>query len=303
MPARTLSAMLIAATLLLAAPVLAQYEARGCLSPAEAELAQLVNDYRVQNGLAAVPVSTNLTLAAQWHVADHNYAADITGAYGNDPTCNLHSWYGIPGAPYSTCCYTADHAEAACMWNKPGEVSAGAFNVTGFENAAAGYLSVAGALGGWQNSAGHNDVILNQGIWASYTWRAMGVGVDLDSKRYFLWFAASTDPAGAPSDCAVSAVGDVRPGAFELRGIYPNPFNPSTRLSYWLPADGRVQISIYDVTGRRVRTLLDETVSAGVGSVTWNGADDGGRRVASGTYFFRVESRGTVRTQRATLVQ
>jgi uncharacterized protein YkwD len=303
MTPRTPLTLLILAILFLAFPALAQYEASGCLNPAEEELAQLVNDYRVQNGLTPVPLSTNLTLVAQWHVADHNYADDITGEWGSDPSCNLHTWYGIPGESYTTCCYTSDHAQASCMWLKPGEISDGAYSSYGFENAAWGYTSVADALNGWQNSSGHNAVILNLGIWASYTWQAMGVGVDLESKRYFLWFSAGTDPAGSPEPCAISTVGDQLAAALEVRSIYPNPFNPTTRVSFWLPAEGHVRISVHDLSGRKIRTVLDEDAAAGLGSATWNGRDGHGRRVASGTYFFRVESGGMVSMKRATLLK
>ena len=93
------------------------------------------------------------------------------------------------------------------MWNKPTEISGGAYTSTGYELAAWNFGSVESALNGWKGSPAHNDVILNQGIWASQTWQAMGVGVDPTNTTYFLWFAAGADGAGAPELCGIEPPG------------------------------------------------------------------------------------------------
>jgi len=192
---------LLVVALFVSVPARAQYQPTGCLNPQEQQLAQLLNDYRVQNALPPIPLGRNLTDVAQWHTADLAYASFVSGTFGQDPSCNLHTWYGIPGAPYSTCCYTSDHAQAACMWNKPGEVSGGSYSPFGFEIAASGYLNVQDALDAWKNSAGHNDVILNNAPWDVYTWRAMGIGVDITNNWFFVWFADAVDPDGEAEAC------------------------------------------------------------------------------------------------------
>ena len=71
----------------------------------------------------------------------------------------------------------------------------------------------------------------------------------------------------------------------------PNPFNPTTTIRFDLARDGRVQLRIYDVAGRHVRTLLDEGMTAGAGKLAiWNGLDDTGNHVSSGVYFYRFEA-------------
>jgi hypothetical protein len=70
----------------------------------------------------------------------------------------------------------------------------------------------------------------------------------------------------------------------------PNPFHEVTEIRYSLPSDGLVSISIYDAGGALVRNLLQQTQSAGPHSIVWNGLDSGGRRAASGTYFYRLEA-------------
>lgn len=168
-----------------------------CLSAAEAELAAQINAYRGENGLEPVPLSRTLVTVAQYHVQDavENAATVFAG------DCNLHSWSDARPDLWTGMCYTSDHAQAELMWSKPAEISKGAFTVNGFENAAAGYATVTAALNGWQESQGHNDVILNRNIWQSLQWRAMGVGV-VEGGYYFLWFSQGEDQEPALPDCS-----------------------------------------------------------------------------------------------------
>lgn len=186
-----------------AAPTWAQYaNTADCLNPQEAELADIVNDYRQQNGLSRVPISFSLSSVGQWHVWDLE-----TNDPWNDP-CNLHSWSNARPALWDPMCYTADHAQAAQMWNKPRQITDGDYNSNGYENSAwnSGAITPTGALNLWKASAGHNQVILNLGDWAGQTWRAMGVGVS----QHFavLWFGTLADPLGSMQPCG-SGGGDV----------------------------------------------------------------------------------------------
>jgi photosystem II stability/assembly factor-like uncharacterized protein len=70
----------------------------------------------------------------------------------------------------------------------------------------------------------------------------------------------------------------------------PNPFNPSTRIRYVLPTRANVRVTIYDVAGRPVATLVDREQAPGQYDVEWNGTDAGGSRVASGIYLARIEA-------------
>jgi hypothetical protein len=80
------------------------------------------------------------------------------------------------------------------------------------------------------------------------------------------------------------------PAQFELLQNYPNPFNPSTRIRYRLPQASHVSLIIYDLTGREIRRLLDESKPAGEHSIEWNGKSDGGRSVAGGLYFYKIQA-------------
>ena len=106
-------------------------------------------------------------------------------------------------------------------------------------------------------------------------------------------------PAGAdgPED-------DNVPAAARLVGAFPNPFNPVTRLVYELPERAMVDLRIYDVRGRLVRTLVvrDEQ-GPGRQSVVWRGRDDRGRAVATGVYLYRLQVGEFSDTKRVVLVK
>lgn len=78
------------------------------------------------------------------------------------------------------------------------------------------------------------------------------------------------------------------PDEFVLHHNYPNPFNPSTTIRYGLPVDARVNVSIYNILGQRVRQLVDKDQTAGYQTVTWNGRNDAGRPVPSGVYLYQI---------------
>jgi hypothetical protein len=85
--------------------------------------------------------------------------------------------------------------------------------------------------------------------------------------------------------------------------IYPNPFNPSTTVAFELTAPDRVSVRVYDVSGRLVKTLADNSFSAGAHELHWNGFDNRGARVASGIYFIRIESGAYAVTRRAVMLK
>jgi hypothetical protein len=80
------------------------------------------------------------------------------------------------------------------------------------------------------------------------------------------------------------------PEEYSLYRNYPNPFNPETEISYDMPESGHIRIDVYDLIGRKVRTLVDQESSAGSYRIIWNGQDDSGRTVGSGTYIYIMRS-------------
>ncbi len=139
------------------------------LTVEEEKLYTLIMNYRKEKGLPSIPLSPSLTKVAQAHVKDLHFNKPDQNA------CNMHSW-SSKGA-WSSCCYTDDHAEAACMWDKPREMTN--YTGNGYEIAFGAYgmdATASGAMAGWKGSPGHHAVIINQGMWKT-PWNAIGIGI------------------------------------------------------------------------------------------------------------------------------
>ena len=93
------------------------------------------------------------------------------------------------------------------------------------------------------------------------------------------------------------------PTEVQLYSNYPNPFNPSTKIEYFLPQKSNVRLEIYNILGRRVNTLVDGPVDAGMNSVIWNSTDQGGNQVASGVYLYRLTVGNKVESKRMLLIK
>jgi len=163
-----------------------------CVTPEEKKLYDLIMKYRKSKKLKAIPLSAALSKVAQAHVRDLSENYDVS----DTNPCNPHSW--STKGKWSSCCYTHDHKQAACMWSKPKEIAG--YEGNGFEIA---YYSSAGAnaaegLEGWKKSPGHNPVIVNLGTWKDTEWKAIGVGI---YKEYgVVWFGEVED-VGAVKIC------------------------------------------------------------------------------------------------------
>tara|TARA_B100000945_G_C20353718_1_gene583558 strand:- start:146 stop:1309 length:1164 start_codon:yes stop_codon:yes gene_type:complete len=88
------------------------------------------------------------------------------------------------------------------------------------------------------------------------------------------------------------------PYKFELSNLYPNPFNPSTEVSFSLPADNHVKLSVYNIQGQEIDIIFEGAQSLGSHSYTWNGSD-----FSSGVYYIRLQSGNMVTSQKALLVK
>ena len=100
---------------------------------------------------------------------------------------------------------------------------------------------------------------------------------------------------GIPTATAIQVV---------LHAAAPNPFNPQTTIAFELPAHEAVSLRVFDVAGRLVKTMIDgEVYDQGHHEAVWNGRDDGGRQLASGTYFYRLETGEFSETKRMVLLK
>ena len=93
------------------------------------------------------------------------------------------------------------------------------------------------------------------------------------------------------------------PQATILAAIYPNPFNPRTMIEFELAAAGPIELAIYDLRGRMVRGLESGALAAGRHQTTWDGLDNQGRAVPTGTYFCRLSTPHGLQTRKLTLAR
>lgn len=133
-----------------------------------------------------------------------------------------------------------------------------------------------------------------------------GTAMNVSASPHAFYYLTATDFSGNEGGAARinTLTGVDAPSSYAL-GInaYPNPFNPTTTIRYNVPSSGRVVLSIYDVNGRLVATLLDENREAGEHIARWNGRDARGRASSSGIYFARLEWNGATQTRKLVLLK
>ena len=93
------------------------------------------------------------------------------------------------------------------------------------------------------------------------------------------------------------------PNKYSLNNNYPNPFNPMTTISYDLPEDGFVNITIYDMMGRTVKIMVTGEQNAGVKSVQWDATDSFGKPVSAGVYLYQIKAGEFVQTKKMVLLK
>lgn len=91
--------------------------------------------------------------------------------------------------------------------------------------------------------------------------------------------------------------------SYRLSQNFPNPFNPNTNISFQIPVAGHVYINIYDVSGKLVRTLVDEHKERGLHAVGWDGKDNNSNTLATGVYFYRLQAGSYSETRKMVLLQ
>jgi O-glycosyl hydrolase len=128
-----------------------------------------------------------------------------------------------------------------------------------------------------------------------------------DLKKYGEFYADSVFTI--PARSVVTMIGEISdstkpgvipqydPNEYTLFQNYPNPFNHQTYFYYYLPESGRVQISVYSLSGEKVKSLVDTEMESGIHQTSWDGTNDQNLVVGSGVYFYTLHA-GTMRDQK-----
>ncbi|NQV19721.1 MAG: right-handed parallel beta-helix repeat-containing protein [Armatimonadetes bacterium] len=106
----------------------------------------------------------------------------------------------------------------------------------------------------------------------------------IKSKNLLDYLLGEPEPEEEPSDTF--------PACVSLHRNYPNPFNPTTTISFSIPEESKVDLSIYNIKGQKVRNLVSDDFKKGIHSVIWNGVDESGKSIASGVYFYKLNVNG-----------
>jgi len=120
------------------------------------------------------------------------------------------------------------------------------------------------------------------------------IGLDVDTTYW--------DPR--PGDVSALEPHNLKsPRRFELRQNQPNPFNPQTEISYSLNRASQVKLVVHDISGKRIKTLVNDTQSAGLHTVTWNGTNESGEAAAGGIYIYTLKAAGQVQSHKMLLLK
>jgi hypothetical protein len=141
--------------------------------------------------------------------------------------------------------------------------------------------------------------------------RSVFLGFSLGSlpnvtRRNLLLYRTLVDEFEVPTCYVVTGAEDAAVALSPRARLYdaaPNPFNPFTRIRFALSRPTRVRLLIFDVSGARVRSLADRPMGAGIQELTWDGTNDGGRPLASGAYFYRLEAEGQMEAKKLILLR
>jgi len=129
----------------------------------------------------------------------------------------------------------------------------------------------------------------------NYGWNNYDINAGAELVDFFLQYRLS--------DLLYINNNDPLPRRFSLHQNYPNPFNPVTTLSYDLPEDALVNVTIYDMMGRQISTLISSQQSAGYKSVQWNATNHKGAPVSAGIYLYMIQAGEFRQTRKMVLLK
>ena len=205
-------------------------------------------------------------------------------------------WFSAPDSGYSvdnlspgtpapfTGAYS--NGSSVLLWGQSGEPDFASYRL--YRGSSAGFVPGPGNLVAMLTGTGYADA-----AGEPYYYKLSAVDVHGNESGFAL-----VQPAGT-----VDVPGSGVPRELWLARATPNPMRDAATLRFGLPRAGRVSLAVFDQQGRRVRSLRDGALEAGEHAVRWDGRDEGGRAVASGLYFVRLEAAGRTLTQRLAAVR
>ena len=205
----------------------------------------------------------------------------------------------VPSAPGAPTNLTATPGDGKLLlhWKKPTQT--GGFDLTFYDlqyqkTTSTSWISVAIRIPANYRTRTYSIGSLQNGV--AYNVRVRVHNLNPDPE---LSLSAWTTATATPTEDAAAK----QAASFELAAAYPNPFNPSTTISYALPQATDVRLDIYNIMGQRVRTLVAAHQPAGYYAVEWKATDDSGHTLSSGVYFYHLQAGAFRATKRMLLMR
>lgn len=176
------------------------------------------------------------------------------------------------------------------------------FSATGYFVQGLGFLN---DTLGW---AGGTSLAPKQTTDGGNTWTSLAIGNSLNRFRKVNDSLMYVSGAGVwKYSPGVSLGAETKPSSaafnYTLQQNYPNPFNPQTTIEFSLPEEGFTTVSVYDLTGAWIRTLFSGHAKKGTFTVSWDGRIESDEEAASGTYFYRLETKNNTQTKKMILLR
>ncbi|MEJ2636480.1 MAG: S8 family serine peptidase [Calditrichia bacterium] len=150
-------------------------------------------------------------------------------------------------------------------------------------------------MGGNQSVSEHRSSINKSGTWYNLGDPASGTtALDLSLR------IEVTDAAGLN---AIASSVVQKAETFELFQNFPNPFNPATKIRYWVPEHGKITLTVFDILGKKVKTLVNREQPAGEYEVNWDGTDERQNKASTGVYFYRLGNGQQIVTRKMLLIR
>ena len=180
-------------------------------------------------------------------------------------------------------------------WETASEINNLGFEIYRFKE----IVNMSGKLGEYEKISDLIEGTGNSSVGRQYTF----VDPNVETNKIYTYRINQLSTSGSVEDTYYIMVSTKVPENFKLNQNYPNPFNPDTKIVYALPEQSHVQLKVYNILGKEIRTLIDETQSANNHTVIWDGRNASGVNVPSGIYFYKLEAGNHVHVKKMMKLQ
>jgi hypothetical protein len=230
---------------------------------------EVVAAWPEENPVGVGPV---LTWAYEFYPGHYYTSAGVS--YDPQPAADIHPNFTDHSVPVILSSFTATGQAGAIeiSWTSQTEASALAYHLYRSNSELGQFTEIARLDAAGNSETAQNYRYIDRDVTVGQTYYYRLADEDYEGNMYY-------------HGTVFASAGSSVPDAYALMPNYPNPFNPSTAIGYAIPEDGQVTLSVYNVLGQEIQTLVDDYQSAGTYTVMWDGRD-----LTSGIYFYTLRA-------------